>query len=226
MNVFSISAADSFLTRLIDSLVDGQLIKDFSLQNPADLGRVLIYVPTRRTADALRASFLDRLSARGHPSLILPRIQVIGDVEEDLLPFRVAAGPDDGFWQLPQAMDSLERRLTMTQLVHRWARAYAREVLKLSADQPVHVSATPTDAAYLAIDLLALVDAVHRERSDWALLQDLVPDDYGAFWQMSLEFLKIATQVWPDILEERGLVDPVQRRNEVLRLEIEGHRRA
>ena len=219
-NVFSISPASPFLATLIDALVEGRLVPGFAPSHPADLGRAILYVPTRRTADALKAAFLPHLAKRGWSSVILPKVHVIGDVEEDLLPLKVAAGEADGFWDLPVAMDNIERRLTLTMLVHRWAQSYARAVLALDEDQSLQVSATPTDAAYLAIDLLSLIDAVHRERSDWSLLETLVPEDYGAFWQKSLEFLKIATQFWPAHLRDLALVDPVERRNAVLAAEI------
>lgn len=219
-NVFSISPGSSFFTSMIDALIDGGLVAGFDASDPASLATVTIYVPTRRTANGLKEAFLSHLRQRGWPSLILPRIHVIGDIDEDLLPLKVNLGGDDGFWSLPTAMDPLERRLIMTQLVHFWAQKQAREILQLDADQRLQVSSTPSDAAYLAIDLLALIDAVHREESDWSLLHELVPDDYGAYWQMSLEFLKIATQFWPSILAERDLVDPVERRNAVLASEI------
>ncbi|MCV6575979.1 MAG: double-strand break repair protein AddB [Cohaesibacter sp.] len=219
-NVFSISPGSSFLTSMIDALIHGDLIAGFDASDPASLATVTIYVPTRRTANGLKEAFLSHLRQRGWPSLILPRIHVIGDIDEDLLPLKVSLGGDDGFWSLPTAMDPLERRLIMTQLVHFWAQKQAREILQLDADQRLQVSSTPSDAAYLAIDLLALIDAVHREESDWSLLHQLVPGDYGAYWQMSLEFLKIATQFWPSILAERDLVDPVERRNAVLSSEI------
>ena len=219
-NVYSISPSSSFLSTLIDALIDGKLIKGFSAETPSDLGRAIIYVPTRRTADALKEAFLPHLRTRGWQSAILPKIHVIGDAEEDLLPFKVAASGGDDFLTLPTAMDSIERRLTMTRLVHHWAQTVARQVLSLAPNQPLHVSARPTDAAYLAIDLLALIDAVHRERSDWAYLENLVPEDFGAFWQMSLDFLKIATATWPDHLKGLKLVDPVERRNAVLAAEI------
>ncbi|SFN90607.1 ATP-dependent helicase/nuclease subunit B [Cohaesibacter marisflavi] len=218
--VFTISPSCSFLSTLIDALIDGHLVEGFCAENPSDLGRAIIYVPTRRTADALKEAFLPHLRERGWQSAILPKIHVIGDVEEDLLPFKVAASGGEDFRHLPTAMDSVERRLTMTRLVHHWAETVARQVLALGPDQPLHVSGRPTDAAYLAIDLLALIDAVHRERSDWAYLDNLVPEDYGAFWQMSLEFLKIATATWPEHLKGLELVDPVERRNAVLAAEI------
>nr|WP_321445900.1 double-strand break repair protein AddB [uncultured Cohaesibacter sp.] len=220
-SIFSISPASPFLATLIDALIEGRLLPHFRADNPADLGRAIVYVPTQRTADALKAAFLPHLKSRGWQSVILPRIHVIGDMDEDLMPFKVAAGADDGFWQLPTAMDSLQRRLSMTSLVHRWAQNYAREALSLSDNDVLHVSNTPSDAAYLAIDLLALIDAVHRERSDWALLEGLVPEDYSAFWQISLKFLETATSLWPDYLKALGLVDPVERRNAVLKAEIE-----
>ncbi|WP_319530525.1 double-strand break repair protein AddB [uncultured Cohaesibacter sp.] len=225
--VYSISPSSPFLTTLINALVEGRLIPDFDAGDPAALGRAIIYVPTRRTADALKEAFLPHMQERGLPSVILPKIHVIGDADEDLLPLKLAAGGSDGFWDLPVAMDGVQRRLTMSALVHQWSLQYARAVLNLNSSQPLHVSATPTDAAYLAIDLLALIDAVHRERSDWALLDTLVPEDYGAFWQMSLQFLKIATEFWPNHLAELGkargirLVDPVERRNALIAAEIE-----
>ena len=227
-SVFSISPASPFLATLIDALVEGRLLPHFSLHHPAELGQILVYVPTQRTADALKQAFLPHLKSKGWQSAILPRIQVIGDADEDLMPFKVAArmasNGADGFWHLPTAMDGLQRRLSMTSLVHRWAQNYARAALSLSETDPLHVSSTPADAAYLAIDLLALIDAVHRERSDWALLDTLVPEDFSAFWQISLEFLKIATATWPGYLDSVGLVDPVQRREATLQAEIEAIR--
>ena len=220
VNVFSISPASPFLATLIDALIEGRLVTGFAVEDPAALANVIIYVPTRRTADALKATFLSHMRSRGWQSVILPKIHVIGDADEELLPLKVVAGPDDGFWHLPTAMDNVQRRLSMTTLVQRWSEHYARAVLNIGAEAPLHVSSTPTDAAYLAIDLLALIDAVHRERSDWSLLASLVPEDYSAFWQMSLEFLAIATSVWPDHLKELGVVDPVERRNAVLAAEV------
>ncbi|WP_162916830.1 double-strand break repair protein AddB [Cohaesibacter haloalkalitolerans] len=219
-NVFTISPSSSFLETLIDAMIDGRLVEGFSARNPSDLSRAILYVPTRRTADALKEAFLPHLRKRGWQSAILPKIHVIGEADEDLLPFKVAASSDASFRKLPTAMDSIERRLTMTRMVHHWAQKVDHALMGLTPDQPLHVSARPTDAAYLAIDLLALIDAVHRERSDWAYLNDLVPEDYGAFWQMSLDFLKIATATWPEHLKALELVDPVERRNAVLAAEI------
>lgn len=218
--VFSISAGSPFLSTLIDALIEGHLIPGFDARDPAALAKVTIYVPTQRTAKALKQAFALHMRQIGWPSVILPAIHIMGDVDEDLLPLKIGLGPDDGSWSLPQAMDPLERRLTMTQLVHYWAQKRMRDILQLDPSQRLYVSATPSDAAYLAIDLLSLIDAVHREGSDWSLLDTLVPDDFGAYWQMSLEFLKIATQAWPAILAEQDLVDPVERRNAVLAREI------
>ncbi|MCV6602144.1 MAG: hypothetical protein OIF54_11415, partial [Cohaesibacter sp.] len=127
-NVFSISPGSSFFTSMIDALIDGGLVAGFDASDPALLATVTIYVPTRRTANGLKEAFLSHLRQRGWPSLILPRIHVIGDIDEDLLPLKVSLGGDDGFWSLPTAMDPLERRLIMTQLVHFWAQKQAREI--------------------------------------------------------------------------------------------------
>ena len=40
----------------------------------------------------------------------------------------------------------------------------------------------------------------------------LVPADYAAHWQETLEFLKILGEVWPQIRAVEGGIDPAERR--------------
>src|SRR5436190_15415500 len=41
----------------------------------------------------------------------------------------------------------------------------------------------------------------------------MVPDQFDAFWQLTLRFLKIAREAWPAILAERGAIEPAARRD-------------
>ena len=79
--------------------------------SPEALARATVLVPSRRAAQALRAAFLE---AGGDNAALLPRIDPIGDVEEDapdLLAF-AADAPD-----LPPAMDPLRRQLWLARLL-------------------------------------------------------------------------------------------------------------
>ncbi len=57
-------------------------------------------------------------------------------------------------------------------------------------------------------------------------LQELVPEEYAAHWQLTLDFLAIVTEHWPDYLADNGLVSPVARRNMLMALETERARAA
>jgi ATP-dependent helicase/nuclease subunit B len=46
-----------------------------------------------------------------------------------------------------------------------------------------------------------------------------LPADLARFWEITLEFLKIATAFWPAHLAERGLMDPGARRDALIRRE-------
>ena len=214
--VFTIPPGTPFLATLVDALLSGRLVPGFSLdRDPAALADVTIYLPTRRAARTLRASFVAALGGR---AAILPRIQPIGDVDEDLFALDDFSLPDG---DLPPAIPPLERRLAITRLVLEWAEAVARATLRLAPDEPVLVPASPADAAGLADDLIRLMDQVAAEGADWAKLKDLVPDAYAGYWQISLAFLKIVTDIWPAFLAERDALDPTVRRDLLIAREAE-----
>ena len=52
-------------------------------------------------------------------------------------------------------------------------------------------------------------------------LRATVPEELAAHWQKTLTFLAIATEQWPAILAERGLMDPVARRVRLLHAQAE-----
>ena len=53
----------------------------------------------------------------------------------------------------------------------------------------------------------------------WERLDRLVPAEFDRYWQLTLEFLKIAHAVWPGILAERGAIDPAARRDALIKAE-------
>ncbi|MBP0575253.1 hypothetical protein J8J27_31520, partial [Mycobacterium tuberculosis] len=51
----------------------------------------------------------------------------------------------------------------------------------------------------------------------WARLGELAPADHARYWELSLKFLEIVTEHWPQLLTERGWEDPGERRDRQIR---------
>jgi len=197
--VFTIHPGAPFLATLAEALLDGRLFagRDYR-RNPLDLADVSIYLPTRRAGAALRLAFRD---AFGAGSAMLPRILAISDVleaEDDLL------APEA--LDLPPVIAAAERRLMLARLVARWRERVASDQLLTPSGQPVAVPGSPAEALNLSADLLALLDQAELEGVDWSKLDALVPDDYAAWWQLSLNFLRIATEALPAAIAEQGQI--------------------
>ncbi len=213
--IFTVPPSVPFLRTLAEALVDGTLIPGFRpLDDPLLLSTVTLYLPTRRAARLLPEIFQDLFGGR---SVLLPAIRPVGDVDED---DQLLRGGADGE-PLPPAMPVLERHLAMTRLVMAWKGALRREVLNLRLDEPLGVPASAADAAWLAGDLLTLMDEIETEEAEWSDLEGLVPEDHARYWQITLDFLKIVQQMWPAHLAEQDKIDPKQRRSLLIRREAE-----
>jgi len=195
--VFTIHPGAPFLATLAEALLDGRLIAGRTYRDdPFALADVTFCLPTRRAGAALRQAFR---RASGHGATVLPRILAISDVLEgdDDLVAPEALG-------LPPVIAAAERRLMLARLVGRWRERVAGDRLLTPSGAPIAVPGSPAEALNLAADLLALLDQAELEGVDWQKLDTLVPDDYAAWWQMSLTFLRIATEALPAAVAERG----------------------
>lgn len=197
--VFTIHPGAPFLATLAEALLDGRLIAGRAYRaHPLDLADVSIYLPTRRAGATLRQAFRDAFDGG---SAMLPRVLAISDVleaEDDLL------APEA--LDLPPVIAAAERRLMLARLVSRWRERVTSDQLLTPSGQPVAVPGSPAEALNLSADLLALLDQAELEGVDWDKLGSLVPDDYAAWWQLSLNFLKIATEALPTAIAERGQI--------------------
>lgn len=190
--VYTIPPGQPFL----DTLAAG--ILDEAGGDPLALARVTVLLPTRRACRALREAFL-RLG-EGRP-LLLPRLSPLGDLDSDALSLSLEDIPGlPEALEIPPALSPLRRQLLLARLVLR----------------APGMAASPDQAARLAAELARLLDQVQTEGLSFDRLGTLVPDDYAAHWQITLEFLKIVTEAWPAIRAEEGALDPAERRNRVL----------
>ena len=148
---------------------------------------------------------------------ILPRIVAIGDVDEDEISFaQTASGAlaADAL-DLPPALGALERRMLLTRLVHAWALRIAPH----EAGEAPLVASNPASTLALADHLARLIDDMITRGVTWDRLDELVPDALDRYWQLTLDFLKIARESWPQILAERGAIEAASRRDALIEAE-------
>jgi ATP-dependent helicase/nuclease subunit B len=212
MRVCSVPLSVPFLRTVISALIDGRLIDGFEARsNPAALAEATLYLPTRRAVRVAREVFLDELKA---DAAVLPRIVPLGDIDEDELAFAGEVEQLDGTAALdvPPKLGELDRRLTLAHLVAAWARG--------STVSPLVVGG-PASTLALASDLARLIDDMVTRGVEWDRLDSLVPDNLDEYWKLSLDFLRIARQLWPDHLKEIGKIEPAARRDLLIAAEAE-----
>ncbi|CAH2397318.1 double-strand break repair protein AddB [Mesorhizobium ventifaucium] len=211
--VFSIPPGAPFLPTLAEALLSGRLVPGFRFDgDPLALADATIYVPTRRAARALRGVFVDRLGSR---SAILPVIRPLGEFDEGEAAFEADAS---AAIDLAPPIAAIERLLLLAPLVRAWKRRLPAHVAALF-DEDIVVPASAADAIWLARDLARLMDEIETEGTDWARLADLVTGNLAGWWQVTLDFLSIVTENWPNLLEERNRSNPASHRNALIRLE-------
>jgi ATP-dependent helicase/nuclease subunit B len=212
--VFNIPASAQFLPVLIAALRAGELVPGFPSSNdPLELARATLYLPTRRACRMVRDAFLAALDAQ---VAILPRIVALGDIDEDEIIFAEAATgrlAEDAL-ALPPAVGQLERRLMLAQLIAKWA-----DSVRSEKGAPL-IANTPAARLALADDLGRLIDDVITRKMEWARLDGLVPDQFDKYWQFTLDFLKIARSFWPERLKEIGEIDAAERRDRLIDAEM------
>ena len=157
---------------------------------------VTIFLPNRRAVRELQNAFV-RLN--GTTATLLPQILPLGSFDEEGY-FAAGSGMD-----LPEVITPEERLMIFIRLIT--ARPDEFKVEHLSFAQ----------AGYLAHELASLVDMVNNENLDFARLKNLVPEEYAAHWQNTLDFLKIVSEFYPQILAERGLMDVAEYNNLLLK---------
>ena len=191
----------------VDVLAAG--IQDRWGSDPAALVGVTVLLPTRRARRSLSEAFLRQ--SNGRP-LLLPRMIALGDLDEDEILFAGGfqpqpGAPAGGFLGIPEAVSGLRRQLLLTRLV-------------LARDGDT----SPDQAANLGLELARLLDQVHTERLTFEGLVGLAPDALADHWQQTLDFLKILTREWPEVLADEAALDAADRRNRLLEAQADAWR--
>lgn len=210
MRIYSVDPGDPFLETLAARVLDGTLWPGGAMpDDPLALADVTIYLPTRRAGRALATAFL-KLS--GRRATLLPRIEPLGDAEEE------AGGPD--------VVGELEARVALASLVRGWARQLERAP-GAAEDARVLVPSAAPDAVRLADELLALMEQVETQEADWTRLASLVQDaELAEHWQVTARFLELAVAGWRGHLAETGRITAAEARRRDAELAAERVARA
>ncbi|WP_374654957.1 double-strand break repair protein AddB [Dongia sp.] len=191
----------------VDALAFG-LMRE-TQEDPLRLSAITVLLPNRRACRAVQEAFL-RMGASGGRALMLPRLMPLGDLDDSELGLQGIALDlslgEDLADPLPAAVPNMRRHLLLALLVQKAAAMTLPGGGDMNFDQ----------AARLAAELARLLDQVETEQLDFAGIRNLAPEELAEHWQLTLHFLDILQQNWPEILKGEGAVDAAKRRNLLL----------
>lgn len=204
--VYSIAAGEAFTDVLARGIVDRYGVRE----NWQSLADIRILVPTRRAVQSVHDAFRHLARSSGQEAVLLPKVQPLGDVDEEELLIYGMTELDSAAHDLPPAISSLKRDVVLSRLIIEWSALRHKAGLKIGTTDL-------SQALRLARDLGQFFDAFETEGVDPADLNSLVPEEYTELWQENLEFLRLVTEAWPKILDQDfASVDAVMRRNLLL----------
>lgn len=220
-NICSIPPGVAFLPTLVEAIFSGQLIPGFQpADDPLKLADLTIWVPTRRAARVLVGEFVSRLDGQ---ATLLPQIRALGGVNADDSPWE--SGDSDDLFGLLPVIPPVQRHLILSRLVLGWTQSLNQQQRELYLDNQIFMPSSLADAIRFAADLGQLMDTVATEEVEWSALHRVVPEDHADWWGLTLQFLKIASEQWPLILEDLQLQDGAVQRAAMLRRQAELYRR-
>lgn len=192
--IFTIPSGYSFLETLaIGLLKEGE-------KDPFRFSQMEVFLPTRRACVELKRALMRQGEGR---CLLLPKLSPLGDLEED---DELLRSPQDEL-DLKPLIPPLQRLGLLTQLIEDYTKKTG-------------VPSSPSLSFKLAKSLVRLMDQAAIENVPWEGLVSLVPSEFASHWQLTLDFLDIITNHWPQILREKGFIEPYPRHHQLVDLLI------
>lgn len=193
-NVFNVPLSCSFWDVIADIYINRY--QDDYLK----LASALFLVPNRRACQMLVAAFVRQ---QGMKPAILPQIVPVTEIDDDEL-FFDNADLSDVSSNIKAPINATERLFLFTRMIMSKPGDFGLKQISLA------------QAFNLASDLACLIDTASNLGLSFDKLYDLVPEKYATHWQETLKLLKIITDFWPKILEERNAVDVCDFKNSLL----------
>jgi ATP-dependent helicase/nuclease subunit B len=215
--IVTIRPGTPFLRTVAQTLCDGSLTPHYRYDaaDPLSLAKVTIYVPTRRSARVLRSEFVAVL---GGKSTILPVIRALGESEDDSGYFDTET---PATIDLAPPVSKTMRLVELARLILAWRNSLPDAIRAVHSDSPLVAPASPADAIWLARALGEVIDAMDTEELDWKALKNLDTLDHAKWWELTAQFLKIASEYWPARLIELNRSSAGRHSNAILRAEAD-----
>lgn len=203
--LYHIPAGSGFAAALVKGILTEN--KELYGNDPLALTRMRVLLPTRRGCRVVRDMFLQQTAGLGDAkadALLLPRLQTLGDQDEEELALQLRTPEDFAeFAAIRPAIPATKRRLMLARMVQEREKTLAFG-----------------QAVGLADSLARLLDQTETEGRSLGNLATLVPEgDLAAHWQEIVKFLEIISIVWPTVLEAEGYISAATRRDKLLRLQ-------
>lgn len=224
--VYSIPPGAPFLPTLANAIIEGKFAGAPDIENdPQCLNDSIIFLPTRRASRAFGVELQKAAESRfGRSTIILPRIRTIGDMDDEEVHFGLERSEQYGFDVFPDSrfvIDPVERQLTLATMIRKWREHVSDLSLGLLGDEIRAPAYATADALYLSRDLIHFMDQVETEGLDWSEIRNYPGNrEFSSWWDLTLEFLQIVMETWPDYLRERNLMNPAAFRNQIIDLRI------
>lgn len=161
-----------------------------------DLHHIEIFLPTRRTCLELKNALLRQSKQQ---FILLPKLSPLGDLDDDQEFFASSRDECD----LKPLIPPLTRFGLLTKLIEDYT-------------EKSGIPSKPSLSFKLAKDLVRLMDQAVIENISWEGLIHLVPTEFANHWQLTLDFLNIITTHWPQVMEEKGFIDPYTRHQQLV----------
>lgn len=226
--VFSIPSGAPFLATFVTALLDGTIFRDVSFTDaPFALADARIFIPTRRAARALTDEFARQTKSS---ALLLPQIVPLGQMDDtaDAVAFAPVTGEDAWSAALNPVAGDIERRLGLSQLIMAWSKQLSgvpkyHDGARIVVDEDALniVTRSPVHAFHMSGELAALIDEMIIENIDPENLATLPVEQLDRYWNITLDFLKIAFEGWPAHLKEIGKDERATRQSLLIDREIE-----
>jgi ATP-dependent helicase/nuclease subunit B len=166
---------------------------------PASLARYTILLPTQRACLKFADILTNHLPQK---SMLLPKLIPLGSSDtEDLALSSFDAY--DFIENLPTLITEEERLALLTEMV---------QIFYQQAEKPLKTS----QASALASQLIDFINQVQMEGLSFHALKDLVPEDYAAHWQITLHFLDMIGEAWPNLLEKNHKIERAEYQRRLL----------
>jgi ATP-dependent helicase/nuclease subunit B len=187
---FNIPGNYSFLESLYRFIVE-------KFGDGIDLSSIIIFLPSRRSANELKRVFIDKKKL-----VFTPTIRAIGDIDYDDI---ITSGADANILkkmaELTRPVSSIKYKLLLLE-----------EFLK---------EYNMAQSINLADDLNAFLNEVEKNNCDLDALEELTDENYSIYWQDILKFLCVFLKKWRGFLAENNIVSPNNYRVQTIKYYME-----